>query len=50
MQTPLFWLVPFASLMALCFAWYFYREMKKTSEGTERMAYIAEAVRKGAMS
>ena len=50
METPLFWLVPCASLLALLFAWYFYREMKKTSEGTERMAYIAAAVRKGAMS
>ena len=50
METPLFWLVPCASLLALFFAWYFYREMKKTSEGTERMAYIAAAVRKGAMS
>ena len=50
MQTPLFWLVPAASLLALCFAWWFYRQMKKTSEGTERMAYIAAAVRKGAMS
>ncbi len=50
METPLFWLVPGASLLALLFAWYFYREMKKTSEGTERMAYIAAAVRKGAMS
>ena len=50
METPLFWLVPGASLLALLFAWYFYREMKRTSEGTERMAYIAAAVRKGAMS
>ena len=48
--TTLFWLVPASSVLALCFAWYFYREMLKTSEGTERMAYIAAAVRKGAMS
>ncbi len=46
----LFWFVPAASLLALAFAWYFYRQMKKESEGTERMAYIAEAVRKGAMA
>ncbi len=50
MQTPLFWLVPVASALALGFACFFYRQMKRTSEGTERMAYIAEAVRKGAMS
>ena len=46
----LFWIVPAASLLALCFAWFFYRQMLKTSEGTERMAYIAAAVRSGAMS
>lgn len=48
--STLFWLVPASSVLALCFAWYFYREMLKTSEGTDRMAYIAAAVRKGAMS
>ncbi|MDO4929846.1 MAG: sodium-translocating pyrophosphatase [Bacteroidales bacterium] len=50
METPLFWLVPASSVLALCFAWYFYRQMLKTSEGTPRMAHIAAAVRKGAMS
>lgn len=48
--STLFWLVPASSLLALGFAWYFYRQMMQTSEGTERMAYIAAAVRKGAMS
>lgn len=46
----LFWFVPFASVLALVFAWFFYRQMMKESEGTERMAYIASVVRKGAMS
>ena len=46
----LFWFVPAAALLALAFALYFYRQMKKESEGTERMAYIAAAVRKGAMA
>ena len=50
MAHTLFWLIPAASLLALCFAWFFYAQMKKTSEGTERMAYIAAAVRSGAMS
>lgn len=50
MDTTLFWLVPASSILALLFAWHFYREMKKTSEGTPRMIHIAEAVRKGAMS
>ena len=48
--TTLFWIVPASSVLALCFAWFFYRQMLKTSEGTDRMAYIALAVRKGAMS
>ncbi|EJW94819.1 membrane-bound proton-translocating pyrophosphatase [gut metagenome] len=42
--------MPASSILALLFAWHFYREMKKTSEGTPRMIHIAEAVRKGAMS
>lgn len=46
----LFWLVPAASLLALLFAWFFFKQMKRESEGTERMAYIAAAVRKGAMA
>ncbi len=50
METPLFWLVPAASVLALVFAWIFYRQMYATSEGTPRMAYIAAAVRSGAMS
>ena len=50
METTLFYLVPAASVLALVFAWHFYREMKKASEGTPRMQHIAEAVRKGAMS
>ena len=50
MDQILFWLVPAASIMALCFAWYFHRQMMKESEGTPQMVKIAAAVRKGAMS
>ena len=50
METPLFWLVPAASVLALGFAWYFYRQMKRTDEGTPRMRHIAAAVRRGAMT
>ncbi len=46
----LFWFVPAASVLALSFAAYFYKQMKAESEGTERMAYIAKAVRQGAMA
>ena len=50
-NTPLiFWLVPVASLIALGFAWHFFRSMMKESEGTPRMKEIAAHVRKGAMA
>ncbi|MDO4164843.1 MAG: sodium-translocating pyrophosphatase [Bacteroides sp.] len=50
MEQILFWLVPAASVLALCFAWYFHHQMMKESEGTPQMIKIAAAVRKGAMS
>jgi K(+)-stimulated pyrophosphate-energized sodium pump len=50
MITSIFWLVPIASLIALAFAWYFFKQMMKESEGSDRMAEIAQHVRTGAMS
>ena len=51
MQTQtLFYFVPLASLIALFFAWLFYRQMKKESEGTPTMKEIAQYVREGAMA
>lgn len=47
---PLFWLVPIGSVLALGFAWYFFREMFKADEGTETMKKIASYVRQGAMA
>ncbi|MCC8034693.1 MAG: sodium-translocating pyrophosphatase [Rikenellaceae bacterium] len=47
---PIFWLVPLASVVALAFAWYFYKKMKAESEGTQRMQQIALHVRQGAMA
>ena len=50
-NTPLiFWIVPLASLVALGFAWYFFRTMMRCSEGTDRMKEIAAHVRQGAMA
>ena len=46
----IFWVVPAASIVALLFAWAFYRLMKREDEGTERMREIAAHVRKGAMA
>ena len=50
MITPIFWIIPVASILALVFAWFFFRQMMKESEGTELMTKIARHVRKGAMS
>lgn len=50
MSETLFLLVPLSALVALLFAWYFYRRMLVTDEGSPRMVHIAAAVRKGAMS
>ena len=50
-NTPLiFWIVPLASLVALGFAWYFFRAMMRCSEGTDHMKEIAAHVRQGAMA
>ena len=50
MDQIIFLLIPAASVLALCFAWYFHKQMMKESEGTPQMVKIAAAVRKGAMS
>lgn len=46
----LFWLVPVASIIALGFAWFFFKQLMKVSEGTPLMKEIAQHVRVGAMS
>ncbi|MBQ2534385.1 MAG: sodium-translocating pyrophosphatase, partial [Prevotella sp.] len=45
-----FWLVPVASCVALCMAWYFFKSMLASDEGTPRMKEIAKYVRDGAMA
>ncbi len=49
-MNSLFWLVPVCSLLALIFAWFFFKSMMKNSEGTPRMKEIARYVREGAMA
>lgn len=44
------YLVLAASVLALCFAFYFYKSMMKEDEGTDLMKKIALHVRKGAMA
>src|ERR1035437_7030199 len=50
MISSLFWIVPISALMALLFAWIFYKGMKVQEEGTDKMKEIAEYVREGAMA
>ena len=49
-MTYLFYLVPAAAVLALLFAWIFFRQMMKESEGTVTMKEIAQYVREGAMA
>ncbi|MCK4544135.1 sodium/proton-translocating pyrophosphatase, partial [candidate division WOR-3 bacterium] len=44
----MFLLAPISALTALLFAFMFYRNTMQKPEGTDRMIYIAQAVRKGA--
>ncbi len=46
----LFYLVPAAAVIALAFAYYFFRQMMKESEGNATMKQIAQFVREGAMA
>ncbi len=50
MISSIFWIVPISALLALLFAWIFYRGMKAQEEGTDRMKEIAAYVREGAMA
>jgi Inorganic pyrophosphatase len=50
MIDSLFWLIPASSLIALLFAWYFFKDLMKYSEGTARMKEIAQYVKEGAMA
>ena len=46
----LWWLGPITAIVALLFAIYFYRQMMQKPEGNEKMKFIAQAVREGAMA
>src|SRR6056297_3170450 len=48
MISNLFWLAPISSVVALIFAWIFFKKMMKKSEGTDKMIDIASSVREGA--
>ncbi|MDE0553500.1 MAG: sodium/proton-translocating pyrophosphatase, partial [Candidatus Poribacteria bacterium] len=44
------WIAPIGSLIALGFAYYFYRAVMKQDEGNKAMRDIAQSVREGAMA
>jgi K(+)-stimulated pyrophosphate-energized sodium pump len=46
----IWWLGPAGAILALAYAWYFYQQVMKESEGTPKMIEIAQAVREGAMA
>lgn len=48
MIMTLFWIVPVGSVLALVFAWIFFKSMMKESEGSDTMIEIAQHVREGA--
>ncbi|HKL71439.1 MAG TPA: sodium-translocating pyrophosphatase [Marinilabiliaceae bacterium] len=50
MLTSIFGIVPVISLLALVFAWIFFKQMMKNSEGNSTMKEIAQHVREGAMA
>jgi K(+)-stimulated pyrophosphate-energized sodium pump len=50
MLNNLFWIIPVCSLIALVFAWYFFKNMMKHEEGSDLMKKIALYVRQGAMA
>lgn len=46
----IWWIAPIGALIALGFAYHFYRAVMKQDEGTETMRDIAQSVREGAMA
>jgi K(+)-stimulated pyrophosphate-energized sodium pump len=50
MTEPVFWIAPIAALVAMIFAWRFFREMQAEDEGNEKMRTIGGHVRAGSMA
>jgi K(+)-stimulated pyrophosphate-energized sodium pump len=50
MTEPVFWIAPIAAIVAMLFAWRFYKEMQAEDEGNETMRTIGGHVRTGAMA
>lgn len=50
MLSELFWIVPLSAVIALVFAWFFFKQVMKEEEGNDHMKKIAAYVREGAMA
>jgi len=50
MENSIFYVAPIGSVIALIFAWVFYKGMMKADEGNEKMVEIANHVKEGAMA
>lgn len=50
MVTLFFWLAPIGAILALVFAWLFYKQIKEADPGDEQMQEIAGHVREGAFA
>ncbi len=50
MEGSIFYIAPIGSVIALIFAWLFYKSMMKADEGNETMVEIAGHVREGALA
>ncbi len=50
MENSIFYVAPIGSVIALIFAWIFYKGMMKADEGNEKMVEIANHVKEGAMA
>jgi K(+)-stimulated pyrophosphate-energized sodium pump len=50
MLSELFWIVPLSAVIALGFAWFFFKQVMKEEEGNDHMKKIAAYVREGAMA
>lgn len=50
MDSMLFWIAPVGSIIALLFAYIFYKMVMKADKGNETMVEIAQAVREGAFA
>ena len=50
MINELFWIIPVCSAIALGFAWFFFKQVMRETEGNDQMVKIATYVREGAMA